>query len=120
MSTPTLPDESTSIQDPPDGDDARLLVIPEGLMFSALELARDPRSGDLSFNWEPIEEICAASGIDLDALIEESEENLSELLLAWYEAHLAAGGEADPVQEALRSEAEEEARHPPPERRKRR
>jgi len=85
-----------------------------------LELARDPRSGDLSFNWEPIEEICAASGIDLDALIEESEENLSELLLAWYEAHLAAGGEADPVQEALRSEAEEEARHPPPERRKRR
>ena len=89
-------------------DEARLLVIPEGLEFSALELALDTRTGDLSFNWEPLELICAASGLDLDALIEESDDALSELINAWYEAHVAAGGAPDDVQERLLKEAEED------------
>lgn len=90
-----------------------MLVIPDGLEFRTLELSRDRRTGDLSFNWEPVEQICAASGLDLDALIEESEENLSELIQVWYEAHLAAGGAADPVQEILLREAEAEAARTP-------
>ena len=90
-------------------DDARLLVIPPGLDFATLELALDPDSGDISFNWEPLEQICAASGLDLDALIEESEDALSELITAWYEAHVEAGGAPDDIQERLMREAEEDA-----------
>jgi hypothetical protein len=117
MNTPTLPDESLPETAPDDEpDDSRVLVIPEGLDFGALELSRDRRTGDLSFNWEPVEQICVASGLDLDALIEESEENLSELIQAWYEAHLAAGGAADPVQETLLREAEAEAARTSPQR----
>lgn len=89
-------------------DDARMLVIPPDLDFAALELALDPESGDLSFNWEPLEVICAASGLDLDALLDESEDNLSELISAWYEAQLAAGGAPDPVQEQLLQEIEDD------------
>ena len=94
----------------PEDDEARLLMIPPELDFSALELALDPISGDISFNWEPLDQICAASGLDLDALMEESEDALSELITAWYEAHLAAGGAPDEVQEYLLQQAEDEAR----------
>ena len=92
----------------PQDDDSRLLVIPPGLDFATLELALDPHSGDISFNWEPLEQICEASGIDLDALMEESEDALSELITAWYEAHIEAGGAPDDIQERLMREAEED------------
>ena len=76
------------------------LAIPEGLRFSELGLARDA-SGDVSFDWAPIERICQASGIDVELFRDGPEDNLASLLTAWYRAHLAAGGTRDPVYEDL-------------------
>ncbi len=84
--------------------------IPENLKFSDLQLARDPHTGDISFDWTPIEQICEASGIDIAVFDDEDEDALSELIIAWYQAHLASGGAPDPVQEELIAEADEESR----------
>lgn len=81
------------------------LAIPEGLQFSELGLARDA-SGDVSLDWAPIERICQASGIDVALFREGPEDNLASLLTAWYRAHLAAGGERDPVYEDLIGEVQ--------------
>ncbi len=82
--------------------------IPEDLKFSDLQLARDPHTGDISFDWTPIERICEASGIDMAVFDDETEDSVSELIIEWYQAHLASGGAPDPVQEELIAEAEEE------------
>lgn len=119
MSSSKIPSAAAAASDASDAGEGAVLVIPEDLTFAMLELARDRRTGDLSFNWEPIERICAASDLDLDTLLAESGENLSELILAWYEAHLAAGGPPDPVQESLLQEVEAEARQEAPPRRQR-
>jgi hypothetical protein len=81
------------------------LHIPSDVQFSDLHLARDPVTKDLSFDWEPLERICQASGITLEQLLEEREEVLAELIVAWYEAHRNSGGEPDLVQEQLIAEA---------------
>lgn len=77
-----------------------ILAIPEGLQFSELRLARNA-SGDVSFDWAPIERICQASGIDVALFRDGPEDNLAALLTAWYRTHLAGGGERDPVYEDL-------------------
>lgn len=80
------------------------LVIPDDVRFEDLQLARDPQNGDITFDWTPVERICAASGLDLARLEDPACDDLSELIVAWYEAHLAAGGAPDEVQEALLAE----------------
>ena len=82
--------------------------IPEDLKFSDLKLARDPHTGDISFDWTPIERICEASGIDIAVFDDDSEDDLSELIIEWYQAHLASGGAPDPVQDELIAEAADE------------
>jgi len=82
------------------------LVIPGDVRFEDLHLARDPLRGDITFDWTPIERICAASGLDPARLEDPASDDLSELIVAWYEAHLAGGGAPDPVQEALLAEDE--------------
>jgi hypothetical protein len=81
------------------------LHIPSDVDFSDLHLARDPITKDLSFDWEPLERICDASGVKLEKLLEEREEVLAELIVAWYEVHRNSGGEPDLVQEQLIAEA---------------
>lgn len=87
------------------------LIIPEGLDFSGLKLARDAVTGDVSFDWAPIGLICEASGIDVEVFREGPEDNLAGLLTAWYRAHLAAGGSPDPIYQELIGEMELEDRH---------
>lgn len=82
--------------------------IPPDVRFDDLKLARDTESGDVSFDWTPIERICAASGIDVGLLRDQSEDNLAALLTAWYRTHLAAGGQVDPVYEDLIGEVKAE------------
>lgn len=94
------------------------IVIPDGLDFAALKLSRDS-DGAVSFDWSPIERICAASGIAIDAFRDGPEDNVSGLVVAWYFEHRARGGTADPVAEDLLLETlAEDARgggisHPP-------
>lgn len=73
------------------------IAIPANVRFEDLKLVRDSKTGDVSFDWSPIERICAASGMDVALLRDQPEDNLAELLTVWYRAHLAAGGAPDPV-----------------------
>lgn len=80
------------------------ISIPTGVDFADLHLSRGP-GGHVSFDWAPIERICAASGIDVAVLRNSGEDALAGLLTHWYQAHLAAGGARDAVQDDLIAEA---------------
>lgn len=84
------------------------LTIPSDVTFSDLKLQRDSVTGDLTFEWGPIERICEANGIESEDLLEEAGETFSELLIAWYKAHLDNGGAPDPVEEQIQAEVEAE------------
>lgn len=79
--------------------------IPSDLKFSDLNLARDPATGDVSFDVAVIERICEANGLPADYFMVRPEEALSGLLTSWYRAHISSGGAPDPVQEDLIAEA---------------
>ena len=86
------------------------LVIPNGLAFADLHLARDLATGVVRYNWHPIEVICMASGIEIAVFRDTPEDNVAGLLVSWYGAHREQGGEEDPVAEELILEvAKEEA-----------
>lgn len=86
------------------------LVIPDGLEFAELGLARDS-DGALSFNWEPIERICSASGIPVETFKNGHEDNVGSLIVRWYMEHLKNGGCMDAVQDDLIAEAAIEESH---------
>jgi hypothetical protein len=81
------------------------ITIPENLEFSELHLVRGASTaGAIEFDWEPIEAICDASGIDISVFYED-QAKLSSLLMAWYAKHRELGGAQDPVMEELIEEA---------------
>lgn len=81
--------------------------IPEGLSFAALSLARDS-DGGVSFDPAVIAEVERASGLPAGFFEGQPEGALARLIVTWYGAHLAAGGERDPVAEDLITEARAE------------
>jgi hypothetical protein len=85
------------------------ISIPEDLDFSALKLSRHLESGDIEFDWAPVDAICAASGIDPDVFRQTAEDNLASLISTWYHMHRELGGAADPVAEQITAEIEAEA-----------
>ena len=85
------------------------IFIPEGVTIDSLGLTRDPHTGDVRFDWTPLERICAASGIDPALLREHDEGNVAGLLVAWYAHHLAEGGAHNAVLDELTAEATVEA-----------
>lgn len=89
---------------------AAQIRIPDGVRFADLALTRDP-DGAVSFDWRPIEAICAASGLDIALFRDQHEDNVAGLLVAWYAAARAAGEPPDPVQEDLIEEARLEDQH---------
>jgi hypothetical protein len=86
------------------------ISIPDGLSFDALQLARD-RDGHVSFSWEPIEAICAASNMDIAHFRDAPEDNVAGLIMAWYAEHLAHGGEHDKAADDLIAETMLENQH---------
>ncbi|MNP42794.1 hypothetical protein D3C76_1365810 [compost metagenome] len=62
----------------------------------------------MSFDWDVIERICAASGLPVELLKDGPEDNVSGLLVAWYQAHRQRGGAPDPVAEDLLGEVRAE------------
>lgn len=81
-----------------------LKISNPGVPFAALKLRRDVTTGQVSFDWAPIERICEASGIDPCLFKRSHEDNVSGLIVAWYQAHREAGGAPDPVAEQLIAE----------------
>jgi hypothetical protein len=82
------------------------LIVPDGLSFADLKLARDPATGDVDFDAGVVERIAVASGLPADYFLTQPEDVLGGVLTQWYRAHLAAGGAPDPVQEELIAEAQ--------------
>ena len=80
------------------------ISIPDDVRFEDLELLRDPHTGNLSFRWEPIGRICAASHVDISLMREGPEDNVAELLIAWYAHHLSNGGDRNTVMDELTRE----------------
>ena len=86
------------------------VAIPDDLDFSDLRLARD-RDGHVSFDWAVIERICEASNLPAEVLREGPEDNVTGLIVGWYNAHRQAGGDPDPVAEDLMAEIRLEDAH---------
>ena len=84
------------------------ISIPIGMSFSALRLARDPQTGDVSFDTSVIERIEAESGLPAGFFMSQPEDAVAALISTWYSAHRAAGGDADPVADDLIAEARAE------------
>ena len=83
------------------------VAIPEDLDFFDLHLSRNP-DGSVSFDWAVIERICEASGLPVEMFRDAPEDNVSGLIVAWYQAHRKRCGESDPVAEDLISEVQAE------------
>jgi hypothetical protein len=81
------------------------IIVPDDVQFADLKLQRDP-DGALSFDWGPIERICAASHIDIGFFRghDKEETRVSDLITVWYMTHRGHGGALDPIQEDLIAE----------------
>ena len=90
------------------------ISIPLGMAFSDLRLARDPQTGDVSFDTDVIERIEQESGLPAGFFMGQHEDALAALITTWYSAHRAVGGDQDPVAEDLLAEvmAEDSAGQP--------
>ena len=84
------------------------ISIPQGMAFSALRLARDGATGDVSFDTAVIEHIERESGLPAGFFMEQPEDALAALITTWYCQHLAAGGERDAVADDLIAEVRAE------------
>ena len=84
------------------------ISIPLGMAFSDLRLARDPQTGDVSFDTTIIERIEQESGLPAGFFMGQHEDALAALITTWYSAHRAAGGDADPVADDLIAEVRAE------------
>ena len=84
------------------------ISIPIGMSFSALRLARDPQTGDVSFDTSVIERIERESGLPAGFFMEQHEDAVAGLITTWYSAHRAAGGAPDPVADDLLAEVRAE------------
>lgn len=75
------------------------VVLPIGLDFSDLGM-RFGEAGEVLLNVEPIVRVCEASGIKTEVVLgRATQQNLANLITAWYAAHIAMGGQPDLVQE---------------------
>jgi len=84
------------------------ITIPDGLTFADLRLARDPATGDVSFDTTIVERIEQASGLPKGFFMSQPEDALAAVVTEWYVHHLAAGGERDPVADDLIAEVRAE------------
>jgi hypothetical protein len=87
------------------------IVIPADVAFADLKMTRDPKTGDVAFDWAPLERICTASGVDIGLLRDQPEDNVGGLITTWYRQHIAAGGQPDLVMHDLIGESQIEDAH---------
>lgn len=83
------------------------IMIP-AIPFAALQLARDPETGSVSFDLGVVAQIERASGLQAGHFTAQPEGALAEVITRWYAAHLQAGGERDPVADDLIAEVQAE------------
>ena len=79
---------------------SRIRRSPAGTKFKHLKLGRNS-TGDITFEWEPIETICYFNSIDPAVFHDGNEENIFWLLNYLYSEHRERWGAKDPVMERL-------------------
>lgn len=84
------------------------ISIPVDLDFSALRLARDSGTGDVSFDTAVIERIERESGLPAGFFMGQHEDAMAALITTWYSRHIAAGGARDRVADDLIAEVHAE------------
>lgn len=72
------------------------IAIPDDLSFSDLKLSIET-DGSFSFDMGVIERICNESHIPLTMFTDSPEDNVTRLIMHWYELHLQNGGTPDPM-----------------------
>jgi hypothetical protein len=83
------------------------IPTPENHRFSLLELVQNSSTdGNIEFDWSLIEDICAASGMDMEEFLDTREHEASALIHQWYAEHRGRGGAPDPVMEDILTAAE--------------
>jgi hypothetical protein len=81
--------------------------MPENQRFSLRELMQHSSTGgNLEFDWSLIEDICAASGMDMAEFLDTREHDASALIHQWYAEHRGRGGAPDPVMEDILTAAQ--------------
>ena len=55
----------------------------------------------MELDWSLIEDICAASGMDMEEFLNTREHEASALIHQWYAEHRGRGGAPDPVMEDI-------------------
>lgn len=84
------------------------ISIPAGLAFAALHLARDRVTGAVTFDVAAIERVERDSGLPPGFFAGQPEDAVAEVIVTWYQHHLAAGGASDPVADELIAEVRAE------------
>ena len=72
--------------------------------FADLQLARDPRTGTLSYSVAALTSILESNQIDPAGIIGD-EDQVAEILISWYIAHRRFGGDVNPGMEQVIAEA---------------
>ena len=86
-------------------DSLLTLKLPEGYTFADLKIRRcDDDAIDLDMDL--VQLICKINGLDFEKVCQNPGPVVTTILTVWYNSHLAAGGAADPLMEALKSSSQ--------------
>jgi hypothetical protein len=78
------------------------LKLPAGYAFADLKIRRCEFDA-IDLDMDLVELVCNINGLDFAKVCENPGPVVTTILTVWYKSHLAAGGQPDPVMEALRS-----------------
>ncbi len=83
-------------------DSQLTLKLPEGYVFADLKIRRCADDA-IDLDMDLVKLICNINGLDFDKVCQNPGPVVTTILTVWYKSHLAAGGQTDPVMEALKS-----------------
>jgi hypothetical protein len=81
------------------------ITIPDDVTFDDLDLAYDPAADSISMDGAILARVLEANGLEPGAILHD-QQHQCRLLMSWYEAHLAAGGERDTIMDLFSADSE--------------
>lgn len=83
-------------------DSLLTLKLPEGYSFADLKLRRCADDA-IDLDMDLVKLICQINGLDFEKVCQDPGPVVTTILTVWYKSHLASGGQADALMEALKS-----------------
>jgi hypothetical protein len=81
------------------------ITIPDDVTFDDLDLAYDPAADAISMDGAVLARVLEANGLEPGAILRDQQQQC-RMLVNWYEAHLAAGGERDTIMDLFSTDTE--------------